>query len=53
MTGVMAIAPEFFQHGDRLSREEFLERWERMPKLKNTELIDRASGAFSNREVIG
>ena len=40
MTGYMAIAPELFQHGDRLSREEFLERWYRMPLLKNAELID-------------
>src|SRR6266567_3444895 len=32
--------PLLFQSGDRLSREEFLERWERMPELKNAELID-------------
>ncbi len=32
--------PLLFQPGDRLSREEFLERWEHMPELKNAELID-------------
>ena len=32
--------PMLFEPGDRMSREEFLERWERMPELKNAELID-------------
>jgi Uma2 family endonuclease len=34
------IYPLLFEPGDRLSREEFLERWERMPKIKHAELID-------------
>lgn len=29
-----------FEHGDRMSRDEFLDRWERMPEVKNAELID-------------
>src|SRR5258708_22613597 len=32
--------PLLFEPGDRLSREEFLERWECMPELKNAWLID-------------
>ncbi len=28
------------EHGERLSREEFMARWERMPQLKRAELID-------------
>jgi hypothetical protein len=32
--------PLLFEHGDRLSRKEFLDRWEQMPELKNAELID-------------
>lgn len=51
--------PLLFQAGDRMSREEFLERWECMPELKNAELIDgvvympspvsRAHGRFDGR----
>ena len=29
-----------FESGDRMSREEFIARWEQMPELKNAELID-------------
>lgn len=32
--------PLLFETGDRMSREEFLARWEQMPELKNAELID-------------
>ena len=32
--------PLLFQSGDRMTLEEFLERWERMPGLKFAELID-------------
>ncbi len=28
------------QNGDRMTREEFLRRWEQLPDLKNAELID-------------
>ena len=31
--------PEF-HNGDRMSREEFLQRWEQIPDLKNAELIE-------------
>lgn len=34
------LQPLLFEAGDRMSREEFLERWERMPELKFAELID-------------
>lgn len=33
-------SPLLFESGDRLTREEFIERWERMPSLKKAELID-------------
>jgi Putative restriction endonuclease len=32
--------PRLFESGDRMSREEFIARWEQMPELKNAELID-------------
>ena len=32
--------PPLFETGDRMSREEFVARWEQMPELKNAELID-------------
>ena len=32
--------PLLFEPGDRFSRDEFLERWERMPSLKFAELIE-------------
>ena len=47
ITHFNALPPEFFQHGDRLSRREFLERWERMPELKKAELIDGCPQPFS------
>lgn len=34
------VPPPLLQDGDRLSREEFLRRWEWMPDLKFAELID-------------
>lgn len=34
------ILPPPLRDGDRLSREEFLRRWEAMPDLKHAELID-------------
>jgi Uma2 family endonuclease len=34
------LSPPPLRHGDRLSREEFLRRWEAMPELKRAELID-------------
>lgn len=34
------VYPTLFDNGDRLSREEFLELWERMPAVKFAELID-------------
>lgn len=40
MTHLARINPLLFEPGDRLSREEFLELWERMPGLKFAELID-------------
>ena len=40
MTHMIPIGPLLFESGDRLSREEFLERWERTPALKKAELID-------------
>jgi len=33
-------SPLLFEPGDRLTREEFMERWERMPDVKFAELID-------------
>jgi Putative restriction endonuclease len=32
--------PLLFETGDRMSREEFLARWEQMPNVKHAELID-------------
>lgn len=40
MTRLLYTEPLLFEPGDRMSREEFLERWERMPELKRAELID-------------
>jgi Uma2 family endonuclease len=40
MTHLIPLMPLLFEPGDRLSREEFLELWERMPNLKFAELID-------------
>src|SRR5690349_11447752 len=40
MTHLVYINPLLFEPGDRLTREEFLERWECMPALKFAELID-------------
>lgn len=40
MTHLLADHPLLFEPGDRLSREEFLARWECMPELKKAELID-------------
>ena len=40
MTHLVHINPLLFEAGDRLTREEFLELWERMPALKFAELID-------------
>src|SRR2546426_6181047 len=40
MAYLIHTRPLPFEQGDRLSREEFLERWEQMPELKNAELID-------------
>ena len=37
--GAVALAPPPLQAGDRLTRAEFLERWEAMPQLKRAELI--------------
>lgn len=40
MTHLVHVDPLLFEAGDRFGREEFLERWERMPALKFAELID-------------
>src|ERR1700681_3130229 len=40
MAHLISPHPLLFEPGDRMSREECLERWERMPELKNAELID-------------
>ena len=40
MSYLFANCPLLFESGDRLSREEFLARWEQMPALKKAELID-------------
>lgn len=34
------VAPELLLEGDRLSTEEFLDRWEAMPDLKHAELFE-------------
>ncbi|MEX0702040.1 MAG: Uma2 family endonuclease [Planctomycetales bacterium] len=38
-TATIAATVPPLEHGDRLSREEFLRRWEAMPRLKKAELI--------------
>ena len=40
MTHLAWIHPLLIRPGDRMSLEEFLERWEQMPDLKQAELID-------------
>jgi Uma2 family endonuclease len=40
MTHLIGISPLLFEPGDRMSCDEFLERWERMPDVKFAELID-------------
>ncbi|MBI4907991.1 MAG: Uma2 family endonuclease [Acidobacteria bacterium] len=40
MSTVAPILPPPLREGDRLSREEFLRRWEAMPDLKHAELLD-------------
>jgi Uma2 family endonuclease len=40
MTYLVQVNPLLFEPGDRLSLDEFLERWEQMPELKFAELID-------------
>jgi hypothetical protein len=40
MTHLIHVNPLLFEPGDRMNREEFLERWEQMPGLKFAELID-------------
>ena len=37
---LLHIDPPLLESGDRMSREEFLARWEQMPGLKRAELID-------------
>jgi Uma2 family endonuclease len=34
------VLPPLLRDGDRLTRDEFLRRWERLPELKRAELID-------------
>ena len=40
MTYLLALEPLMFYPGDRMTRDEFLARWECMPQLKFAELID-------------
>jgi Uma2 family endonuclease len=40
MSAARTILPPLLHDGDRLTREEFLRRWEAMPNLKHAELID-------------
>jgi hypothetical protein len=40
MTHLIHVNPLLFEPGDRMKREEFLSRWERMDGLKFAELID-------------
>jgi hypothetical protein len=40
MTNLVGQEPLLFQNGERLTRDEFIARWERMPQLKFAELID-------------
>ena len=37
------VAPPILQHGDRLSREEFEQRFDATPELKKAELIEALS----------
>lgn len=37
---LLHLEPQLFEPGDRMGREEFISRWERMPELKFAELID-------------
>jgi hypothetical protein len=40
MTHLIPLSPLAFEPGDRMTRDEFLELWEKMPGLKFAELID-------------
>jgi Uma2 family endonuclease len=40
LTHLLYVKDLLFEPGDRMGREEFLSRWERMPELKFAELID-------------
>ena len=40
MTYLISTDPILLSPGDRMSRDEFLARWEQMPSLKRAELID-------------
>src|SRR5439155_11519546 len=40
MTYLAGIEPLLFYPGDRMTRDEFIARWECMPELKFAELID-------------
>ena len=40
MTHLVHVNPLLFEPGERLSVDEFLDLWERMPNLKFAELID-------------
>src|SRR5437868_1986062 len=40
MSAVAPILPPLLRDDDRLTRDEFLRRWEAMPGLKHAELID-------------
>src|SRR5258708_37181312 len=40
MAYLVDVNPRLFEPGDRLSLDEFLDRWDKMPDLKFAELID-------------
>lgn len=40
MTHLVHLTPLLFNSGDRMTREDFLARWEQMPEVKFAELID-------------
>lgn len=40
MTHLVSLKPLLFEPGDRMSREEFLNRWRKMPRVKYAELLD-------------
>ncbi len=40
MTHLVEVNPLLFEPGDRLTVDEFLSRWDKMPGLKSAELID-------------